>query len=541
MALCLLSLVNNRKSIQSILISFISFLIVLPLSAEENVSWLYTVRPGDNLITIAKTHLINPDNWKLIQTLNHIKNPYQVPVGLALKIPLEYIKQGPASAEVILVSGQAQVQQSATNFIPLVVGQTLGAGANIMTKENSKVVIKLADDTVVEIASNTNLRLDTLSLYSGGAMVDTKLRLQNGQVKTEANPKHIEGNKIQIITPSAIAAVRGTSFRVSEADHATTQETLDGKVALIAMNDAVFVDKGFGSKAENGKPPIKPTPLLPKINTDNMQTYFEAVPIRFVLPKMQGAESWVGSIATDDSFNTIVAESEVKTDTLVFNDMPDGQYFLNVRAKDQHGIAGYDALHAFTINARPLQPIFIAPADGMLIRDAQPLFKWDAVIDAKSYIIEIATDPSFEHLFSQHKLNETSWKMDKKLEIGQYFWRIKSVSEMNGILDKGPALKFSQFDYKPLPAMPDVSQLEVKVQGNRVFVKTIPSPQGMVYSARVDNPFNQQETVWQGSGLTGEFNFLLKEYGKQILYLRHLDSDGSESPAAIYEFDAQPE
>jgi hypothetical protein len=111
----------------------------------------------------------------------------------------------------------------------------------------------------------------------------------------------------------------------------------------------------------------------------------------------------------------------------------------------------------------------------------------------------------------------------------------------NGVEDKGPATKLSQFIYKPIPSKPDISQLKVKVERNRVFISTIASPDGMVYSARLDNPFNKQEKVWLGHGSSGEFNFLLKEYGPQTLYLRYIDSDGTVGPAVVYEFDAQPE
>ena len=35
--------------------------------------WLYSVRPGDNLIQFGKQHLINPDDWSVLQKLNQVK------------------------------------------------------------------------------------------------------------------------------------------------------------------------------------------------------------------------------------------------------------------------------------------------------------------------------------------------------------------------------------------------------------------------------------------------------------------------------------
>lgn len=530
------------KCLRVLLVSCSFFACGNVFAESEGAMWHYTVRPGDNLITLGKKHLINADNWKVVQRLNQIKNPYYMPVGQVLKVPVGLVKQGPASAEVIFVSGQVQWQQSATNFEVLTVGQKLGAGAIVVTKNKSKAVIKFADETTAELSSNSTMKLDTLSLYSGGAMVDTKLRLQSGQLETYANPTHVKGNSIQVITPSAIAAVRGTKFRVSSNMESTTQETLDGRVALGALNQEVIVEKGFGSKAELGKAPTPPVELLPAVDTRGLKKQYEVLPIRFDMPAMQGASAWVGKISSDAKLDQIIAETEVQGRQLIFSEIPDGQYYLSLRAKDKQGIAGYDAVHQFTLNARPIQPAFIAPAFNSVVRDKQPIFKWDTNVDAQSYSIELATDVGFENIYETQKVTGTTYQVSRALAEGQYFWRVSSIAEgPGGQEDVGPAISVSQFSYKLPPAKPDISQLKINVSGNRVYVNTVNPLDGYTYQASLDNEFNDQKTVWQGSGLSGMFNFLLKEFGKQTLYIRHLDSDGTIGPAAVYEFDAQPQ
>lgn len=508
----------------------------------EEAMWRYSVRPGDNLITLGKTHLINPSDWKKIQQVNAIKNPYRIPVGTVLKVPLALVKKGPANAEVVFVSGNVQWQQSTTSFKPISVGQKLGPGSTIVTKENSKVVIQFADETLTELYSNATLRLDTLSLYSGGAMVDTKLRLQKGKLKTQANPKHIKGNTMRVITPSAIAAVRGTEFRVSANQDETTQETLDGQVALGASDQEVLVNKGYGSKAVLGQAPTPPVVLLPAVDTSRLKETYETLPVTFDMPVLQGASSWVGKISTDKQFNQVVSEAETQGKQLVFSEMPDGQYHLSLNAVDQLGIAGYDALHTFVVNAAPAQPTLMTPLYKDVVREGRPTLKWADVSEAERYMVEVATDNHFNTIVAMKKVAGTELQLDKKLATGTYFWRVSSIA-MNAQHeeDRGPAIKMSEFTYKPLPPKPDISQLTVKVEANRVFVRTTPTPEGMVYAASLDNPFNNQTDVWEGSGSSGKFDFLLKEFGKQTLYLHYLDSDGAVGPAAVYEFDAQPE
>ncbi len=511
-------------------------------TAIADTMWHYTVRPGDNLITLGKKHLINPDDWKVLQRINGVTNPYGMPVGKVLRMPLALVKQEAAGAEVVFVSGTAQWQQSANNWVPLAMGQKLGPGANITTQENSKVVIRFADGSTTDIASNSRLRLDSLSLYSGGAMVDTKLRLQQGQIETHANPKHVDGNQMQVVTPSAIAAVRGTKFRVSADKQATIEETLDGKVALGASNQQVDVNKGFGSKAELGKKPIPPVVLLPAVNTSSLNTKYESLPLTVQMPEMDGAAAWVAKVSTDAAFNQVVAEGEFASHQIAFADVPDGQLYLNLRAKDAQGIVGYEAVHPFELNARPAQPALVSPAGDALIRDAKPTLQWQTVGDAQAYVVEVAKDATFTQLVASQQVSGVDVKLDKPLTEGQYHWRVTSLAKAeSGALEKGPALQSSQFNFRPAPAKPDISQLNVSIARNRVFVETIPPLDGLAYQASLDNPFNQQKDVWQGRDLGHQFDFLLKEYGQQVLYIRHLDSDGTLSEPAAYAFDAQPE
>lgn len=510
--------------------------------AEEVVNWRYTVRPGDNLINFGKAHLINPDDWKVLQRINHIKNPHHIAAGKTLLVPVSLLKQGPASAEVVTVSGQAVIEKTSKTFQALTIGQKLGAGAKLITKDNSKVVLRFADGSETTLASNSTLVLDTLSIYSGGAMVDTKLRLQQGQVETHANPNHVPGNDMQVITPSAIAAVRGTKFRVSADAKSMKQETLDGEVALAALGKEIRVKKGYGSLAEKGKPPIPPVVLLPAVDITQLKTQYTTLPISFDMPVQKGAVAWAGKVSPDSQLNNVVAEAESQGRQLVFTDVPDGQYYLSVRAKDKLGLAGYDAKKQFNVNARPFSPTLIYPTLDSTVRNARPELKWDNVTDAKSYLLEMAHDANFDKAVVRQRVDAVTFQLNKELVPSQYFWRVASIGETSsGADDIGPFVNVSQFSYKALPPTPDISQLQVNIVRNRVFV-TLPEPEDdLTYAVNVDNDVNSQNNVWVGQNLKGQFDFLLKEFGPQTLLIKHVDRDGSVGPEATYKFDAHPQ
>ena len=507
--------------------------VVVGLTQPE---WRYSVRPGDNLIRFGKQHLINPDDWVILQKLNQIKNPKKMQLGQIVRVPLSLVKQLPAPAEVALSSGQAGILKADKSVSPVTTGQQLTAGTELVTGENSKLNIKFADGSIVSMQPNSTLKLDTLSIYSGGGMVDTKLRLQQGKVETEANPAHLQGNQMQIITPTAVAAVRGTKFRVSTDDVSIKQETLEGKVALQAAGAEVAVDKGFGSLSEGGNAPLPPILLIPAPATSSLPVKLESVPVAFIMPAQDGAVAWLGKISTEPQFNSILTEKLSQGTNLSFSDLPDGKYYLKVRAKDKQGLEGYDATHEFNLNARPFAPKTTAPAQATTVREANPQLTWTKVEQANEYLLELARDADFKQMLDSRRVVNTAYKIEKNLEPGQYYWRLASIDGA----DQGPYMEASSFSYKAKPNAPDISQLSVKVERNKVFVNTIRPPEGLTYEAVLHNEVNKQNNVWRGTGLGSEFSFLLKEYGKQTLKLRLIDAEGVAGPDEVYEFNASP-
>lgn len=506
------------------------------LAKEITPEWRYSVRQGDTLIHFAKRHLINPADWRVLQTLNNIKNPYRMPLGLIVRVPLNLLKQMPAAAEVVLVSGHANIKSVDNTIQPAAVGNKLGVGTLLITGENSKINVKFADGSIVTVESNSTLKLDTLSLYGGGGMVDTKLRLQQGKLDVVANPTHKQ-SIMQIYTPTAVAAVRGTQFRVSAEAMTVRQETLDGRVALSAAGEEVAVAKGYGSSSENGNPPLPPVLLLSAPIISSLATKFESVPITFALPMQEGAIAFLGKVSSDAQFNTILGENLSQKNQLTFNDIPDGQHYLKVRAKDNKGLEGYDATHTFVLNARPFAPQSITPAPAAIVRDANPELAWNKVGDAKTYLLELAHDNQFKNMVDSRQLSSTVLKLEKPLQPGEYFWRLASIDGA----DKGPYATANNFTYKVKPSAPDISQLTVKVLQNRVYVNTINPPEGLAYDVNLSNDMNSQKNVWFAKDLSGQFKFLLKEFGKQTLTLRHIEADGVTGPESVYEFMALPQ
>lgn len=506
------------------------------LAAEEpSVEWVYSVRPHDTLIHFGQRHLINPNDWHILQKINQIKDPYRMPIGSKVRVPLYLVKQGPTNAEVVLALGEAYILNPNKTKQLATVGQKIGPGTELQTADKGKLNIRFADGSIVTMQPNSTLKLDSLSMYSGGGMVDTKLRLHQGKVEVEANPQKVRGNKMQIFTPTAVAAVRGTEFRVSTNPHSIRQETLDGRVVLSAAGEEVSVNKGYGSLSENGHAPQPPVVLLPAPNVTSLPIKLATLPIVFTMSAQSDAVAWVGKIYKEAQLTTVLAESESQTGRLDFGDIDDGKYYLKVRAKDNKGFEGYDATHPFTLNARPFAPHAVSPSQAEVVNDSKPTFSWSEVDMAKTYIVELSKDAEFKDLLQVAQVSINRFTPEVSLPIGLYFWRLASVDGD----DIGPYSSVYKFSYKQAPPVPDISQLVAKVKENRVFITTINPPEGFTYEAMLDNEMNNKINVWQAAGLNGHFDFLLREYGKQTLRLRLVDADGDAGPEAKAVFDAQ--
>lgn len=163
--------------------------------------------------------------------------------------------------EVNRVSGQVSYQRPGSQ--PARVGNRLDApGQGITTGANSSASLAVDNNIgTIAVAANSQLVIRQISSLANGAQV-TLLDLPRGQARLQVRRFTNPDSRLELRTPSGLAAVRGTEFGVSVTDTGQTAVgTLEGVVEASAQGQSVQLGAGLVSVIRPGEAPTAPQPL----------------------------------------------------------------------------------------------------------------------------------------------------------------------------------------------------------------------------------------------------------------------------------------
>ena len=150
--------------------------------------------------------------------------------------------------------------------------------------------------------------------------------------------------RYQIRTPTTTVSVRGTEFRVG-ADpvaHSAQAEVTGGEVRLNPVDGGVAkaLPAGYGVVAKAGAPIPAPRPLLPAPTLTTLPERFERVDLSLPFTPVDKAVAYRAQIARDPKFADVVADAVFNTPPARFGTLPDGAWWLRVRAIDEAVLEG---------------------------------------------------------------------------------------------------------------------------------------------------------------------------------------------------------
>jgi len=409
------------------------FLLLLTLFApalSQAEEWIYTTRPNDTLWDISKKYLKNVSYWERLQTHNTVDIAKHLSPGTKLRIPLEWLKIEAAPAIVVSVTGNVSLKTSDNaSTKSLTSKQTVSIGDRVTTGDNGSALIQFADGSNLLVQKNSQVIFNTLSAYGETGMVDTQLRLQKGRVETAVKPLRGSFSRYEITTPAAVAAVRGTKFRVAytNKNEIMASEVVKGNISVEAEGIVQSLNKGFGSITEKGKAPQPPVQLLNKPDLTALPAKIRRLPFIFQWPSLNDAGQYRIQISPAQHAESLSIEALNDSAEYSLNTLEDGQYILRVRGLDKNDLEGFNAEHLFSIDTNFPIVTLINPVNKPELTNELLAFEWTQEQGAVTYHLQVATDTEFKNIVHDEVTNLNIVKLKEDLAENSYYWRVIAV------------------------------------------------------------------------------------------------------------------
>lgn len=453
--------------------------------------WTYAVRPGDDLWRLAAKYCGSSSYATRLAQHNGLASPRALRAGTRLNIPVQWLVRQPAEVTVRSVAGSV----SRENGESVAAGDTIEMGQRLITADGFAVVV-FADGSRLEVGQDTEVLFNVLTAFGDSGMVDTHLRFYRGRGAARVIKKSAP-SKFRIWTPSGIAAVRGTDFRVASnpaAGKATSRvETVTGAVEFEAAARTLALPAGFGvvaSAAGAQKEALLPAPTLlnPALalwqpnQSVRWQPVADAAGYQVKLYQVQpGGLMPIRSVSQSDT-------------NYVLTDLAAGEYAFAVRAVAASGIEGFD--DQFRLRMGSLAPQ-LAPSASLL---PSASLRWPTASDGSGYVLQIDRTRAFPNpstdtlLHNQRPLQDTVANAP-----GVYFWRVRQT---NSAFSEPQRL-----EVRP----PPVTQLEVNELPAAPGAKVRRRPLALRWQQRADETYTvvvrqagQSTSAFARSGITGD-------------------------------------
>lgn len=410
---------------QDIRLSHSLLILSLYLSnAAYSADWQYTIRPGDTIWALCADFTDYADCWRELSIYNNISEPQSLSVGERIKIPADWLRQAPVAAQVVYVKGDVFIggngqQQFLKN------GQSLPIGERIVTAAGS-VTLKFSDGSLLSMSEQSEITIDAVSAFKQSRAMSIQVSLPRGEAGIKVPPRQPR-TSFKVNTPSAVAAVRGTRFRVGTKveDAATRSEVLEGMVELSAAGGAVNIEAGYGSLVNEG------TPIAPVILLDAPQWDLSC--------EVPGYAGWQSSpdatayklvlLENDTEADKIVTSKVLKQSEYTFEEIENKCYQLRVNAIDKQGLNGLEAQRLFCHDLNLKPPVLTS----LRWQNSSVILDWQDIAYAEQYYIEISYSEDFSETVFEGRASASELKTHLAAASEPVYIRARSEAKSGAI------------------------------------------------------------------------------------------------------------
>ena len=391
---------------------------------------LYAVHKGDTLYALSRIGFPGPAAIRSVQRLNRIPDPRRVLTGRTIAIPRALLTDEQTFARVESFSGEVVLAPPGGSF-PARTGAAVGEGTVIRTERGGFVSLRLADESVVTLPSQSAVRIVRLRRVRLTGAIERIFAADAGRVRARVTPMPDPASSFEVRTPLTVAAVRGTAFRVSydPATSLATAEVEEGKVAVAADKGGKagaeqLVTPGLGTRATAaGTEPATALLAAPHlVDPDAAQT---ASDLHFRVEPVNGASAYRVQVARDAGLLDLVAEGSAPGPEITLPGLATGTWFVRVSALDPAGLEGLPRTYAFDRVLNTVAAGMGASGSGF---ERRYLFKWSgAASGTPQYRFQLARKDDPDRPLVDEPLGTTRELAVTSLPPGEYGWRVLSL------------------------------------------------------------------------------------------------------------------
>lgn len=367
------------------IVTILKCLMLLPvlsysaMAAEVNPksstpSMTHTVVAGDNLVGLATEYLDDAYAWRRIKKINAIKNPLHLKVGSQITIP--DVALGVLTTRYVQGDVRASLKQNSSSKI-VSIGDTFTEGSKLNVGSNSYLSLALADGSTVRVLSDSTMQVKKLrevTLANRHAKtINRVLQLDRGNVDVSVTKTpEAKSNSFEVVTPKAVAAVRGTRFNVSLTDAQTMSSGVTEGTVDVSKNQAttqpsehVALNAGFGVVVSaNGQLGVAHPLLIAPTITHIDNAAGKDNDAQFMWAVVPSAVSYQLRIANDEQMEQVFKNVVATEPQITIKDLAlDANYMVGIRAVDADGLIGYEVTQQFKLAKKqaveevPIEPM----------------------------------------------------------------------------------------------------------------------------------------------------------------------------------------
>ena len=390
------------------LIGFLFLFAALQSQAQES-EWVYHTKQGDTLWDVCLKYTNKRGCWITLPKYNNVANDRAIPVNSAIRIPVGWLKKPLAVGNVVYVTGVAKYSRwDDKEYVKLIAGQEVHLGSKIRTDGNSFVKLLLHQTNEVLIKESSELVLERFSSNSS-SVLDEEIMLNKGSADVEVNSGKVK-NRFIIKTPAAIAAVRGTEFRINSKGEQMRGEVLEGQIDVSSGLSSQSVPAGFGVSATKGKAIEPPRALPPQPNMEKASVE-SPLPAKIGWGVVTQADQY--QVTLYDSKEQILSIDTVDSNWIVYDSLDKTCYLVKVHSVDSEGFHGLDSQTSLCV-IDDLASVNLDDQISLQDEGDNLLLSWKQVAEAESYKVQVSTDEEFTNIIEEVTTSDTQVTLSKE-------------------------------------------------------------------------------------------------------------------------------